>query len=137
MLTIRDIREFMGDESPEDNPAQLDLLWSDAAILASMRACALAYNTIEPQCETVQPEALPDGDAAFINGVAYDLCRKTLNQLRNRDVTYSAGGVTASITKDRIRHFESMMKEYGENFKTQAQARKLRINLNAAYGHYS
>jgi hypothetical protein len=30
-----------------------------------------------------------------------------------------------------------MLKEYGTAFQAQAQARKLRINLNAAYGHFS
>lgn len=136
-LTIRDIREFMGDESPADNPAQLDLLWSDPQILASMRAAAQAYNTIEPQSERVRPEALPAEDAAFINGVAADLCRKLLNNLRNRDIVYSAGGVQSSMTSARIKHFENMVKEYQTNFLSQGQARKLRINLNAAYGHFS
>lgn len=136
-LTIQDVRDFVGDEKPEDNPLLMDLMWSDPDILSSMKAAARAYNSIEPQCEVVRAEALPDDDSTFLNGIAADLCRKYLNKLRNRDITYTAGNVQASVTSARIVHFEKMRVEYEEQFKQQAQNRKLRINLAAAYGHFS
>lgn len=136
-LTINKIRVYVVDEVPEDNPLTGDLMWSDHDILAAMDATAKAYNRLEPHVEHVHPHMLYDFDDMFQNGVAADLYRRTLARLRRRDIDYSAGEVQASVTKSRIKHFEQLQKEHQENFLTAAQARKLNINLNAAFGHYS
>ena len=137
MITVKLIREYMCDESPEDNPAQMDLIWKDSEILAAMRSVAIAYNAIEPLVEEVTADNLPDLEAWAYSGVAAELCRKRLIKLRNRDIVYEAGNVKASYTANLIKHVEGMYKEYSDDFMKAAQARKLRINLNAAYGHWS
>lgn len=136
-LTIEKIRVFVVDETPEDNPIMGDLMWSDHDILASMDACARAYNRLEPHVEHVHADKLFDFDDMFYNGVAADLYRRTLVKLRRRDIDYQAGDVVASVVKARITNFALQQKEHEEKFMTAAQARKLNININAAFGHYS
>lgn len=135
-LTIAKIRVFVVDEVPEDNPLTGDLMWSDNDILASMDACAKTYNRLEPHVEHVHPHMLFDFDDMFTNGVAADLYRRSLARLRRRDIDYSAGEVQASVVKSRIKNFEGLQKEHEEKFLTAAQARKLNININAAFGHF-
>ena len=133
-LTIERVRSFVVDDDPSENPTG-DYEWSDDTIIKSFHSVAKEYNGLEPVVDMVSADCLPDSDE-FLNGVAAELMRRSLILLKRRDISYQAGDVTASVTASKIKHYGDMFKEYHDEFIRLSREKKMRVNLNNAFGHF-
>lgn len=134
-ITPEDIRHFIYDRAPKDNPIDLDLAWSDPEIVDAMRYCAMSYNSIPPYVERVSPDAFPrEQEMIWIHGTIYHLYLSRKAQLIRQDLDYTAGNMTVDRTKRLIEHLDKGIEFYKGQFDELAKQRKLVINLNNAYG---
>lgn len=132
-ITIADVREYIFDQTPEDNLSG-DLEFSDLEIEAAMRATAREYNGIDPLIYTVEPHRLSMHNNMFFDGIAAHLYKARMAQDMRSDVTYNAGGVVSSETQNRIQHFMKLVQMYGQAFRSTASKVKSHRNIRRGYG---
>jgi hypothetical protein len=131
-IDIQDVRDFIFDRTIDDNPTELDLLFSDEEIQRAMRQAAMKYNETAPYVETVDSAYLPYG-FTFLNGVAYCLYLSKLQVESRQDVEYQAGNMTIDVFRRKIEHLQNFVKLFKTEFETMAKERKLSININSAF----
>jgi hypothetical protein len=135
VIDVEDVRQFMFDRSVDDNPLELDLLFSDTEINQAFRFAAMRYNETTPYVDTVNAAYLPYG-MLFLNGIAYGLCLSKLQELSRQDIEYTSGSMTIDTFKRRLDHLKELLKLFKEEFEKMAKDRKLSININACYHRF-
>ena len=134
-IDVNDVRNFIWDRTLDDNPLEMDLMFSDKEITDAMRYCAMKYNEMPPFVNTVMPQNLPFG-STFLSGIAAGLYLSKLQQESRQDVEYTAGSLTVDIQKRRLEHLTNFVKIFKEEFETLAKGIKLTINIHGAFGSY-
>ena len=135
-IDFEEVRLFIMDRAVEDN--SIDLVanyFSDEEILAAMRRTAQAFNEIQPYVYDIKVSAnkLPY-KTYLLNGVAYYLYLSKLQKLSKEDLSYNAGGMQVELISRRIKHFQTNLQLYKEEFLQGAQAEKISTNYKGAYG---
>ena len=130
------IREVIRDQTPGDNALYADLAFSEAEILAAMRSCARAFNSIPPYVLCANPDCMEAHSNTFVDGTLEALYRTRMTQLMRNDIDYTAGDVTIGVTKQQIEHLKGLMKLHGDRFMQEAKQFKLIANTRMAYRHY-
>lgn len=137
-LTSNDsMRKFLLDRMVDDNSIDLDLFFTDAE-LDHARFLAVAYwNEIPPYVGGIKlttcTECLPH-QGIFVHGIAYYAYLSKLQKLQKEDLDYNAGGMQVDLIKRRIAHITGNIKAFKEDFTTLAQAKKVHINYQSAWG---
>lgn len=135
-LDFEEVRLFVMDRAVEDN--SIDLVanyFSDEEILASMNRAAQAFNEIQPYVYELEVVAnkLPY-KMYLLNGVAYYLYLAKLQKLAKEDLSYNAGGMQVDLIQRRIKHFQSNLQLFKQEFMQGAQQEKIADNYKGAYG---
>ena len=130
------IREVIRDQAPGDNALYADLAFSEAEILAAMRGCARAYNSIPPYVLCANPDRLEAQSNTFVDGTLASLYRTRMTQLMRNDIDYTAGEVTIGVTKQQIEHLKGLVKLHDDMFHQAAKQFKLIANTRMAYRSY-
>lgn len=134
MLTIDDVRFYLADRTPADNPLLRDLAYSDKEIQFAMKSAARAFNSIPPIRLMAVWNQLPDDTNIFLNGITACLFRTAVARLSRNDIQYSAGNVTTQVRGLHIQHFSRLVEEYQKTFMEAAEAVKVQHNVSLGYG---
>lgn len=137
-LTIQDVREFLLDESPDDNDVEMDLFFSDKQILSAMKRTAAEYQSMIPTgIDTgVTAATLPGGDTSiFLLGVASYLYQSAMHKIARNTLAWQTGDTSVDLNKTRFEMFKLLQQEYDQQWKQQARLRKANINRNQAYAY--
>lgn len=135
-ITAEDVRNFVLDRSAQDNPIQMDLVFSEAEIDDAMRRSAREFNSIRPYVITVYPDKLPGDTNIFLDAIAEQLYISRMSKLMRQDFDYEAGGVGVNQVKTEINHLVSLIKLHSERWRDAAQQIKITRNLSYAWAHY-
>jgi hypothetical protein len=120
----------------EDNPMQLDLVFSDGEIADAMKRAARAYNAIPPFVSRVSSDSLPDDTNMFLDAIAMHLYISRYAKLSRQDVDYSAGNLTANEVRAQLAHMKEMIQAHKVMFEETARSHKTWINASQAWGHF-
>lgn len=135
-IDFEEIRLFVLDRAVEDN--SIDLVanyFSDEELLAAMKRTAQAFNEIQPYVYEIAVKAnkLPY-KTYLLNGIAYYLYLSKLQKLSKEDLSYNAGGMQVELISRRIKHFQSNLQLFKDDFMQGAQSEKIAQNYNGAWG---
>jgi len=133
-LTVRDVRLFLLDRSPEDNEAWLDVVHSDEEIQDAMTRAARAFNSVLPLTIFVDGRRLPADTELFLHAVKEQVLLAALERERRNDVAFTAGGVDYNATATRIGHWQKAIQEAHDRWATTAKELKVARNLSECYG---
>jgi Trm5-related predicted tRNA methylase len=131
-IDAQDVRDFIFDRTLDDNPTELDLVFSDDEIQKAMRFAAMKYNETSPFVHEVSAAFLPFG-SMFLNGIAYTLYLSKLQMETRQDIEYQAGSMTIDVYKRKVEHLQNFVKLFKTEFETMVKERKLAINISAAF----
>lgn len=130
-----DVRSYLLDRSMEDNPLQLDIVFSDEEIMDAMRRSARSYNSIPPLgVSSANPSRLPDDTNMFLDAITMHLYISRYAKLSRQDVDYSAGNVVANQVRAQLGHMKEMIQAHKVMFEETAKSIKIHINVSNAWG---
>ena len=135
-LDTEDIRHFIWDRTVNDNPIELDLVFSDAEIGNAFRYAAFQYNSIPPYISTIRgPGDVTDNRLTYpvMLAVIYHLFLAKASQLSRQDIDYSAGNMSVDFTKRRIEYLTKWAKAFKDESMQGMQAYKLMVNINSGF----
>ena len=132
-LSTDRVRQFMFDQTLQQNLLEMDLTFSEPQILSAMDFAALDYNEMDPKVHTVSPRSLPFA-LCFLYGVAFYLTQGKIMEWTRNDINYTAGNMTASPEQARIKHYKELMMMFMTEWKTRAKLHKLAINIACVAG---
>jgi len=133
VIKPEDVRHFIMDRSVEDNMLHLDLYFDEQEIMNAMRFACMEFNSIHPLVIKVTPERMPF-NIVYLYGIVYHLYLSKLQQLGRNDITYDAGGVSTTISKDEITFIKEMLPYYKDQFVRGAKQMKQHANNNSMFG---
>ena len=135
-IDFEEVRLFVMDRAVEDNVLDLvDNYFSDEEILAAMKRAAQHYNEIPPYVSDV---SVVDSKLPYkiylLNGVAYYLYLSKIQKLAKEDLSYNAGGLGVVVISKRMKHFQSNLQMFKQEFVQGATAEKTAANYSQAFG---
>jgi len=135
-IDFEDVRLFVMDRAVEDNA--IDLVanyFSDEEILAAMQRAAQAFNEITPYVYDIEvcDNKLPY-KTYLLNGIGYYLYLSKLQKLAKEDLDYNAGGMQVNLIGKRMKHFQTYLQLFKQDFMQGAQAEKVASNYQGAFG---
>ena len=133
-LTISDVRFYIEDRTPADNPLQGDLMFSDTEIEQAMYRAGREFNSIHPRSYCVDPGRLPAADNLFLSATAEFLYRARLHSLMRNRFDYQGGSIQTSGDEPKIAGLKELIKLEAENWRRDAQDRKIAHNVRGFYG---
>lgn len=131
-LQIDDIRYWIKDRTPADNPLKGDLYFPDPEIVQAMRRAAWAFNDIPPYSMEVSPNALPDNTNIFIEASAQILYEGAIHSLGRNALKYAGGNVVVDTDNEILSHLEKRVKEL-DRWKQTAQMFKVKADNSRYY----
>ncbi len=134
LISKQDVRQYLVDNSADDNPLLLDLAYTDDDLAAAMKSAAREFNSITPYSISVAPDALPDDTNVFFDAITASLLRMSLLQKTRNDITHQAGNVSVQVDSVYIGHLRSLIPLFDERFRKAAFDIKLARNLNDGFG---
>lgn len=134
MISVEQVREYIGDSGVDDNQARLEDTFTNDAIAAAMRHAANDFNTIPPYTLQVSADSLPADTTIMYDGIAYHLYRRAVDIIRRNDLVYEGGGMKISFTARQIEHFMRIRDEYQQRFRENAAVAKQTASLRYLYG---
>ncbi len=135
-LDCEDIRHFIWDRTIEDNPMELDLVFSDDEIGHAFRFASMMYNAMPPHVEIIRsPLDVTDQRLVypFIIATVYHLFLAKAQQLSRQDIDYTAGNMQADFTKRRIEYLTKWAAAFKDESVEALKNYKLVINLNSGF----
>lgn len=131
-VTVKTMRFWVADRTPDDNPLVGDLEFSDDDIVMAMQHAAREFNSIPPLAYRVDPARMPDDTNLFYEATAEILYRHKLHSLLRNDFKYQGGNVTVDETGSRIKGMQDLLKMVS-GWRETAKELKLRIDTSRYY----
>jgi len=132
-MDIADIRFWIFDRTPADNPLEKDLEFTDEEIERAMLHAVRAFNALPPHTVFVSMDNLPKGTNMMFEATAEMLYKMKLHSLGRNHFEYDAGNVKVDDSGPKIAFLQAMIKEVGESWRRDAQALKVGTNIRRFY----
>lgn len=133
MITITDMRNWVMDRTPADNPLEGDLFFTDEEIVSAMKAAAREFNSVPPYVIFADPNQLDDSTNMMFEATAEFLYKAKRHSLGRNAFTYSGGNVSVDEDNQKLKFFELQIAAL-MGWREQAKAFKLKYDTTGYYG---
>lgn len=128
MVSEEDVRNFLLDRAPEDNPLLDDVQVDDRTVVAGLQFAADLYNTELPIVGTVTRDTFPYRAEAIMLCAAYCLRATAIRLKRNTAETTTQGGTTLDDKRGKPEFYLQLASQLSNEAKE--RIRDLKVSLN-------
>lgn len=132
-VTEEDIRLFLIDKSPDDNPLLDDVEMSTEEIEKAIGIAIDRYNSIPPLVHIITSSSVAPYYLLMLGTCGTLLRMKAVNLMRNR-LDYSQKNGTAVQDKGMGQEYLAVAREMLEEFDTKCRELKVTVNIDNCYG---
>ena len=133
--SLAQIRTYLRDNAPEDNPLLNTLEFDNSEIIQSMLKCVEQWNTMQPRIRQTYNTNNFLNPTALINGVMGELYLIAAKHYRRNQLAYSAGGLSVD-DKNKAQEYEVAGDRMLQDYIKWCKMTKVELNKEAWDGSF-